>query len=348
MLSIMLETGEDSGQYEMTTSSTWPTSGYVFNSELSKCENGSTLSWDDTNKQVVFSGNITDKCYVYFDVNSPKILSDVCSGGENLSSGIIDLSNKSTSAATNIYYHDSSLENSAGDNSYRYAGASEDVKNYICLGSSETTCPDDNLYRIIGVFGEENHGVAGEQLVKVIKNTSIGNIEWNDEKYGDWETSSLNTTLNSTFKTEKLAEIEDEITEVTWKVSGYSNAFIEVAAKAIYTEEITNATKTYTSKIGLMYISDYGFATTLDYWTTNLGSYNSAAKDKNWLYLGSTEWTLSANLTNKSACRVGNVGYVDCLETQYDPNAVRPVFFLTSSVQYSSGSGTSTDPIRIK
>lgn len=67
LLSMMLETKAGSGKYEMTTSSSWPTDGYVFNSELSKCENGSTLSWDDANKQVVFNGNVTDKCYVFFD-----------------------------------------------------------------------------------------------------------------------------------------------------------------------------------------------------------------------------------------------------------------------------------------
>lgn len=39
-LSMMLETEEGSGNYEMTTASSWPTDGYVFNETLSKCENG--------------------------------------------------------------------------------------------------------------------------------------------------------------------------------------------------------------------------------------------------------------------------------------------------------------------
>ena len=34
---------------------------------MSKCENGSTLSWDVENNKVVMSGNTSDKCYVYFD-----------------------------------------------------------------------------------------------------------------------------------------------------------------------------------------------------------------------------------------------------------------------------------------
>ena len=40
----------------------------------------------------------------------------------------------------------------AEDNSYRYAGANPN--NYVCFGSDEETCPADNLYRIIGVFGD--------------------------------------------------------------------------------------------------------------------------------------------------------------------------------------------------
>ena len=43
MLSMMLETDAGSGNYEMTTRDTWPTSGYKFNSTLSKCENGGEL-----------------------------------------------------------------------------------------------------------------------------------------------------------------------------------------------------------------------------------------------------------------------------------------------------------------
>ena len=66
-LSMMLETASGSGEYEKTTASGWPTDGYIFNTELSRCENGSTLSWDAENNKVVMSGNTSDKCYVYFD-----------------------------------------------------------------------------------------------------------------------------------------------------------------------------------------------------------------------------------------------------------------------------------------
>ena len=64
--------------------------------------------------------------------------------------------------------------------------------------------------------------------------------------------------------------------------------------------------------------------------------------------LGNNEWTISRtsnNSTNafqaRATSRVNGVNSVDNLD------AVRPVFYLTSSTQYVSGSGTQSDPIRI-
>ena len=109
MLSMNLEQTPGTGDYKTVTQSEWPTEGYKFNTELSKCENGSSLSWDDTKKAVVVSGNLSDKCYVYFDK-------------------VLTLANYVISQYTGIqgenflYYHNSSLANGVGDNSYRYAG----------------------------------------------------------------------------------------------------------------------------------------------------------------------------------------------------------------------------------
>jgi len=94
-ISMMLETEAGSGNYEMTTANGWPTDGYVFNTILSKCENGGELSWDDTNKRVLMSGNVSDKCYVYFDkvVIKPVIKNvsfDILSGSWGIKSMDID------------------------------------------------------------------------------------------------------------------------------------------------------------------------------------------------------------------------------------------------------------------
>ena len=75
MLSLMLETDVGSGTYSVSSSSDWPNEEYIYNSELSKCENGSILSWDENKNVAIMKGNISDKCYLYFDKidpNSPK------------------------------------------------------------------------------------------------------------------------------------------------------------------------------------------------------------------------------------------------------------------------------------
>ena len=337
MLSMMLETEAGSGKYEMTLTSSWPTEGYVFNSEISKCENGGTLSWNDESKQVVFNGNITDKCYIYFDIYvKPSVsISDYI---KNLYTG--------TQGENNLYYHDSNLTNGAGDNSYRFAGANPN--NYVCFGSTESSCPEDNLYRIIGVFEENNHGVKEQKLVKIIKSKSNETSSWNDTASNNWASATLNTKLNTTFLTSNLAGYENKIETVTYKVSGYSNA--DVTSKTFYDTEITNATKTVTSKIGLMYASDYGFATTNNYWTINLSAYSSEAKNEDWLYLGTIEWTLSPNPVSlpEGAITVnGGAISVNYYSVQYYYD-YRPSFYLTSDIQYVSGSGTSTDPIMVR
>ena len=67
IISLNLEQTAGAGDYKSVTQNTWPTDGYEFNKEKSGCENGGKLSWDVTKKNVVINGNISDKCYAYFD-----------------------------------------------------------------------------------------------------------------------------------------------------------------------------------------------------------------------------------------------------------------------------------------
>jgi hypothetical protein len=108
-ISMNLEQTAGAGDYKTVTQSGWPTEGYKFNTELSRCENGSELSWDDTKKAVIVSGNLSDKCYVYFD----KVLT---------LANYVKSQYTGTQGDNSLYYHNSTLTNGAGDNSYRYAG----------------------------------------------------------------------------------------------------------------------------------------------------------------------------------------------------------------------------------
>ena len=333
-ISMNLEQTAGAGDYKTVTQSSWPTEGYKFNTELSRCENGSTLSWDDSKKAVVMNGNVSDKCYVYFD----KVLT--------LANYVIS-QYTGIQGENSLYYHDSNLANGVGDNSYRYSGASDSVNNYICLGSDAATCPDDNLFRIIGVFGAQT---------KVIRAKSVGNQKWDTSSSNKWSSSSLNTYLNGTYLT-SLGTLKNKIATTTWKVGGGTPANIsEVVPATAYKNEVgSSASRTIVNKkIGLMYVTDYYYSASPSAWT--LVGYNEsdatkdyrAAKTINWLYLGSYEWTISCHSgTSYSAFGVGNLGYVSGYFDVSTSSAVRPTFNLESSVKYVSGSGSMSDPVRV-
>ena len=262
-----------------------------------------------------------------------------------------------TQGENGIYYHDATLTNGANDNSYRFAGASDQVNNYVCFGSSVTPCPADNLYRIIGVFGDKVGENQTEQRVKLIKSTSIGDIEWGSNGSGTWSTSRLSTYLDNDFIITFDGTTRHKIVLTTWKVGGnaYDN-IVKQPAKTAYQNEVVQPNPGTTSngetednrQIGLMYASDYGFAAAPSAWTTNLHDYDGAdIKSANWMYLGATEWTISRDADGSNyAFFVYSTGYVG-RSYAGDAYGVRPVFYLSSSVAYVEGDGTQSSPIRV-
>ncbi len=293
----------------------------------------------------------------------PQVVSDVCGNGENLATCITTLAGKSPASLTKIYHHDANLTNGAEDNSYRYAGASDKVNNYVCFGSTQSPCPADNLYRIIGVFDNKVGENQTEQRVKLIKSTSVGTSlgikEWDTGGKNTWSTSSLNTYLNNDFLNTFDVGTKGNIADTTWKVGGNTeNNIYSQPAKTAYQNEVVNPVpdpysthtgeKDYNAKVGLMYASDYGFAAVPSAWTTNLFDYDGEAiKSANWMYVGFNEWTISRDAGNSSNIfHVHASGYL-YVSLVTNASGVRPVFSLSSSVNYVSGSGSATDPILV-
>lgn len=58
---MMYETEANSGEYQVSSDTKWPQEGYAFNEQLSGCENGSTLIWNDENKRVLLQTNTSNK-----------------------------------------------------------------------------------------------------------------------------------------------------------------------------------------------------------------------------------------------------------------------------------------------
>ena len=284
-----------------------------------------------------------------------------------------------TSQGSNgIYYHTSSLANSAGDNSYRYAGANPN--NYVCFGSDANICPSDNLYRIIGVFGSEVKLIKYDYILQPIiesssncmysytegaygldgySNSYKGNLNQDNIPWcywysyrGKWQDSPLiKENLNVNFLNTFDNYWQNFIVDYDWVFSAISSRDLPV--KQIYNNENDNKIEVnIKTKIGLMYVSDYGYAVSPEYWTININSYSDIAS-LNWIYMGLREWTLtgywSCCSTITSIEENGGLSYApgDYLEYFSTYDTIRPVFYLNSDVKYISGSGTSSDPIRI-
>ena len=380
-------------------------------------------------------------------------LADICAG-KTLSDCVIS-QYTGTQGDNALYYHNSTLTNGAGDNSYRYAGGDyvlteagkatgatmmigynnsvttalidfycngtkqyvgyasscstshyylikgdttqyqtynealnasvekgyltkDNVKNFVCFGSDATTCPTENLYRIIGVFN--NHvklikydyakssllGTDGDFSQEYTSNYFSGEqgespssnslYYWNNAGTNTWSASKLNTVnLNTNFTTNIGTAWANKIATTTWKVGGGTYANLRDAVpKTAYQYEVGSSasTTTYDAKIGLMYVSDYYYSASPSAWT--LVGYNSdytksyaSAKGENWLYGGCWDWTISRYSDYSSrAFGVSGDGYVNNDNVLYS-YGVRPSFSLLSSTTYVSGSGSMSDPVRI-
>ena len=264
-----------------------------------------------------------------------------------------------TDGDNGLYYHNgsgayinASLE--AGDNSYRYAGTNPN--NYICFGSDESYCQDNNLYQIIGVFGDQ---------VKLYKKTSIGFYPWESSgTWGNnaWNTSEIKQTLNTTFYNSLSEKWQNLINETTWQIGGNTTANLaNTNAKTAYNYEVgvNSLGLTDTMKIGLVYLSDYYYAADPTYWSyvgsggfnTTTGSYNpdyALSYGYDWMHSQMEPWTLSrdSSTTDVVFC-IGYEGRV----YGYTPNstyqAVNPSFYIDGSIKLVGGTGTQYDPYKL-
>ena len=205
-----------------------------------------------------------------------------------------------------------------------------------------------------------------------------GSLYWNSGSgtcyaSADNETTSCNFT--STGIKDKLKTL---ISDAVWNTGSDGTSSSNGLTKQFYTYErsentgkicssdeefctdTVERTTTWIGKVGLMYPSDYGYATsggsTTDR-TTCLNTYlndwssNSVSDCKNndWL-LSSSQWTLSPVGHHSLASDVfyvlsgGDVSNVGA----YDINAVLPVVYLSSNVKISGGEGTSKSPYQLE
>ena len=314
-------------------------------------------------------------------------LADVCTGGETLASCITSLYNeRGEEGANGLYLHDgvgtyTNAAEEAGDNSYRYSGSNPN--NFVCFGSDSAECENDNLYRIIGVFNNEVKlikydyansnmlGTDGDYNADTFtassyptyrgSHTTINRYHWNNQTaVNTWSESGLNTVNLNTNYINYLNGIDTKwvnmIAEHDYQVGGNDWVnLITTVGKQKYENELVNPATADVehAKIGLMYLSDYGYAADPSYWTTEMyredGQDYRLATTSNWMYMGLWEWTISrsSGYTDFSFLvdTPGIVGDNSYVSTGF--NAARPVFYLESAVNYAGGNGTIDSPIRL-
>ena len=184
-----------------------------------------------------------------------------------------------------------------------------------------------------------------------------------------WSSSTLNTTgLNTNFISSFTSIWKNKIAKVMWKVGGGDTSYIMTRPmSAVYRNEITESgqhanfsptdgNNEYAAKIGLMYISDYGYAAPSTAWDTDIGSSTYSFSNSNksyksgWLYRGVNEWFITRVSDRQDSNYYINYSkYIDKTRPSGYEFGVRPTFYLTedTEIDFANHDGTTLDPYRI-
>ena len=243
------------------------------------------------------------------------------------------------------------------DNNLRYIGANPN--NYVSF--------NNELWRIIGVFNNIDDGTGTKETrLKIIRNELYSEgIAWDTDNVNDWSTASLQEELNGTYLESITSPSKEMIEDAVWKLGGtasYTNNSNGLASHWYTYERRTEVYEgrptEWTGKIGLMYPSDYGYATSGGSTTnretclnTALWDWNSSSDCKNndWLYKSGTyQWTLTSNASiSYYVFGVSSIGSVPNGAARNSYNAASPALYLNSNVKISGGEGTESSPYQL-
>ena len=258
------------------------------------------------------------------------------------------------------------------DNNIRYIGANPN--NYVYFNCSDYNNQSDSTcekWRIIGVFKNmtKEDGFKAD-LVKIIRDDSLENIVW-DSSYGanDWSKASLQTTLNGEYYngTYATATLKNDLTRnaiesVVWNLGGLSSSsnitstfYSAERGATVYSDNAT----TWTGKIGLIYPSDYGYATSGGTTTNRAtcmatklydwkGSELSDCKNNDYLYKsGYHQWTLASGSSGSEIVLMVAANGAVYINGVLISISARPAAFLKSNISITSGDGSSAGPYQL-
>ena len=324
-LTLMLE--QDDGTYKRSSASTWPEDGYAFNNELSGCERGGELVYDRETNIVKLISSGSDKCYVYFDKYNVAKITNV-TNAKTTNSVTLTVTTEAGENPIDKYYFSKDGGNSyeeSSTSSYTFSGLNDNTtytfKVYAkdTLGyetNEETVQVTTNAYvnptvNSITITDTTNDTISisvsasgGTNSIATyyysINNGAYTSGTSNTKTFtglSKGTTYTIKVYVKDTNGVDSAVYTTSAETENAVLLADYIKGNTSYTAKQYYNVEVGSSSNSTTDsmKIGLMYVSDYGFAASNNYWTTALYNYSSATS-LNWLYLGNEEWTIARNL----------------------------------------------------
>ncbi len=306
---------------------------------------------------------VGQKIFLALKINGIQNVNKVPTGADTL---IKLTDNKDNSGLYTITHaKDSTLQIGTNEDitEYRYRGASP--KNYVTF-NGET-------WRILGVFPTDDGTGNIENRIKLIKNQSIGNYQWNTTQvastssYNNWTGATLMKYLNATYYNSLTNDNSiDMVDDVKYYLGGYKDVITPTPITIYDFERKISGSGTYffktnptnwIGKVALMTASDYGYA------TENCEDkllYNSdttkgiiGCNSTNWLYnIKANEWLLNqyanSSTANTSVYYILNNGQVHGIASSINNSfSTRPVLYLKPEVQITEGDGTSSNPYKL-
>ncbi len=253
-----------------------------------------------------------------------------------------------------VFSNPNTMNNDDPDGNVRYMGA--DPNNYVSF--------NNELWRTIGVFdvkSSENGEL--EKRIKIIRDESIGNMAWDSGTVNDWTQASLQEYLNGDYYNSIDSTSQSLIGDTYWNLGGTASYISATNGLASHFYGYERGTTVYSGhptgwvgKIGLMYPSDYGYATSggtprnrlfcLAKEMYDWGS-SSYCNNNDYLYNSSSyQWTITPySSTYFNVFFVNTSGYVNNGGQVWDSYySASPVLYLKSTVQITGGDGTKNNP----
>ncbi len=387
MVSFYVE--DDAGNQNFVE--TMPTENGHNYSVTASCDNGATGTWD-YDRWVLIIDNLTTtrtKCKLIFGPPKPLMNFGITEEIVTTGTGLYEVTHEDASIT---YTGDEVAINTLKQTEYRYAG--KNPNNYVTFNGEEAgwriiglvNTPEGQRLKLVRATSIGNYswdssafsingGLGINEWSQADLMTTLNSGTYYNKTSGICYSGQGNVTTPCDFSSNGLTdEAKKMIDIITWNTGtrkggavnptahfyNYerSNNTGNVCSGGTYCNDTVTRKTTWKGQIGLMYPSDYGYATSGGSTTnrdtcinTILDSWNnySDCYGNDWIYNGSQVWLLTAELNSQGSTWVATLGDSgalsgNCANSQYGVTGVLPTLYLKSNVKIVNGNGKSDNP----